>query len=241
MTVWYESLTGDIRALDRCSLALEKDRVTCLLGVNGAGKTTLMRTLSGVAPDFDAKVTAGSILFEGRHILGMKPGRIVSLGVAQAPQGRHIFHTMSVRDNLMLGAAGRTLGCVDRAGLEASMNRVFNVFPLLKERERQKSGTLSGGEQQMLSIGRALMTAPRLLLLDEPLMGLAPVVVEEILEVLPQLRQQGVTVLLAEQRAAEALPASDHACLLDLGFVVADGSPGDLLEDPRIRRLYLGD
>ena len=241
LTVWYESLFGDIRSLDRCSLGVHEGMVTCLLGVNGAGKTTLLRTLSGVIEDYDGKITHGEIAFDGKKIIGLRPSSIVALGIGHAPQDRHVFYTLSIEDNLLLGAYMRRKGKGAKMIMERTIQDVFDLFPVLQERRRQKSGTLSGGEQQMLSIGRALMGAPRLLLLDEPFLGLAPIVIGEILSSLERLKQKGLTILLAEQNAKAALSIADNGYFMDEGFIVAKGKAQELLTSAKVEEIYFGE
>ena len=239
LTVWYESLFGDVRALDRCSLAAEKGEITCLIGENGAGKSTLFKTVSGVVSEEDGRIAGGGIRFRGEEIAGRPPAAVVSLGLLHAPQGRHVFHTMSVRDNLVLGAFSRRRRKGHRARVREGMERIFSLFPVLRERAGQKAGTLSGGEQQMLSMGRALMCGPELLMLDEPFLGLAPRVVEEILKTLLALKREGLSLLVAEQDVRSALRVSDRGVVLERGYASASGSPGELAEVPAVRDLLL--
>jgi branched-chain amino acid transport system ATP-binding protein len=241
LTVWYESLFGDIRSLDRCSLGVHKGRITCLLGVNGSGKTTLLRTLSGVIEDYDGKITHGEISFDGKKIIGFRPSHIVALGIGHAPQDRHIFYTLSIKDNLLLGAYMQRKGKGAGMIMDKAMQDVFDLFPVLQERQHQKSGTLSGGEQQMLSIARALMGAPRLLLLDEPFLGLAPIVIGEILNALERLKRKDLTILLAEQNAKAALSIADNGYVMDEGFIVARGEAQELLTSSKVREIYFGE
>jgi len=241
LTIWYESLFGDIRALDRCSLRIEQGNISCLIGINGAGKTTLFRAISGVIDDFDGKITAGKILFNSKVLLKQKPHRIVTMGIGHAPQGRHIFFTLSVDDNLTLGAYPNRKEKDSKHQIEKKKQEIFDLFPVLKERRQQKSGTLSGGEQQMLSIGRALMANPRLLLLDEPFLGLAPVVIEEILKALRLLKEKGLTIFLSEQNAKAALSAADVGFIIDDGYIVDRGDAGQLSASKVIQEVYFGD
>ncbi len=222
---------GNIEALKGISLEVEEGEIVTLIGSNGAGKSTTLRSVSGLTPP-----SQGSIGFEGREIGETPPQEIVRLGVSQAPEGRHIFHRMNVRENLELGAYLRR----DSAGIERDMDRVFDLFPRLKERERQKAGTMSGGEQQMLAIGRALMAHPKLLLLDEPSMGLAPILVERIYETIAEINRQGTTILLVEQNANFALEVSKRGYVLETGTVAIADEASALRENPDVQKAYLG-
>jgi len=240
-TIWYESLFGDIRALDRCSLTIEQGNITCLLGINGAGKTTLFRAISGVIGDFDGKITNGEILFNNKNLLKLNPHRIVSMGIGHAPQGRHIFYTLSAEDNLYLGAYPNRKEVGSKKQMEKEKQYVYDLFPVLKERHQQKAGTLSGGEQQMLSIGKALMSRPKLLLLDEPFLGLAPVIIKEILKTLKYLKEKGLTIFLAEQNAKAALSIADFGFVVDDGHIVSQGDAGQLSASKIIQEVYFGE
>ena len=221
---------GNIEALKGVSLEVEEGEVVTLIGSNGAGKSTTLRSISGLnAP------REGSIRFEGREIGETAAQDIVRLGISQSPEGRHCFQRMTVRENLDLGAYLRRDSNVD-----SDMERVFELFPRLKERERQKAGTMSGGEQQMLAIGRALMAEPRLLLLDEPGMGLAPILVERIYETIREINQQGTTILLVEQNANYALDVSSRGYVLETGRVVLADESAALRENPDVQKAYLG-
>lgn len=241
LTIWYESLFGDIRALDRCTLSIKQGNIFCLLGINGAGKTTLFRTISGVIGDVDGNITTGEIFFHSNNLLKLKPHNIVSLGIGHAPQGRHIFYTLSVEDNLHLGAYLNRNEKDSKHKIEKEKQFIFDLFPILKERRHQKSGTLSGGEQQMLSIGRALMPRPKLLLLDEPFLGLAPVIIEEIVTALTHLREKGLTIFLAEQNAKAALAVSDFGFVIDDGYIIDHGDTDQLSNSRTIQEIYFGD
>ncbi|MGC9962120.1 MAG: ABC transporter ATP-binding protein [Acidimicrobiales bacterium] len=221
---------GAIRALKGVSLAVEEGEVVALLGANGAGKTTTLRTISGLL-----RPTAGDIRFDGQPITALPAHEIVALGISHVPEGRRIFPQMSVLENLQMGAYQR------RGSVQEDLSRVFDLFPVLDERRKQDGGTLSGGEQQMLAIGRALMSRPRLLLLDEPSMGLAPKIVTKIFEIISDIREHGTTVLLVEQNAAQALGLADRGYVLEVGTVVMADSAASLLRDDRVRAAYLGE
>ncbi|WP_298214837.1 ABC transporter ATP-binding protein [Acidocella sp.] len=221
---------GQIEALKNASLEVGQGEVVAILGANGAGKTTLMRAISGLAPK-----RAGSIHWEGREITRLAADKIVRLGIAQAPEGRRVFGTLTVAENLELGGYTRPAREV-RAGLE----EVYRLFPRLAERRRQLAGTLSGGEQQMLAIGRALLARPRLLLLDEPSLGLAPLIVQGIFANLKEIAAGGITILLVEQNARAALRLADRGYVLEVGRVVMSDSAAALLASPEIRDAYLG-
>lgn len=221
---------GRIQALDGISLAVEEGELVALVGANGAGKTTLLRCLSGVQP-----TSAGTIRFDGADISRAAPERRVALGIAQVPEGRQVFGPLSVEDNLRLGAYRR-----QGKDVAADLGRMYDLFPVLFKKRELPAGTLSGGQQQMLAIARALMSAPRLLLLDEPSMGLAPLLVEEIFQVVVRLRGQGVTIFLVEQNAHAALALADRAYVLETGRMVMQGVGAELLADARIKEAYLG-
>jgi len=222
---------GSIRALQGVSMTVAEGELIALIGSNGAGKTTVLRTISGLL-----RPTEGSITFEGADITRSPTDRIVALGISHCPEGRRIFGGLSVRENLRLGAVAQA----DKEAAAADLEMVFTLFPLLKERLDQAGGTLSGGEQQMLAIGRALMSRPRLLLLDEPSLGLAPLMVERIFETIAELKRQGRTILLVEQNVHHALDVADRAYVLETGRVTLDG-PADLLRrNPAVEQSYLG-
>jgi branched-chain amino acid transport system ATP-binding protein len=221
---------GAQQILNDVSLVVPAGGIVTVLGANGVGKTTLMRTLSGVY-----HATGGSVRLAGEPITNLPPHRIVALGLAQAPEGRQVFATMSVRENLVLGA-GATRG----AEFDRRFDDVLQRFPVLRERLRQQAGSLSGGEQQMLCIGRALMSAPRLLLLDEPSLGLAPKIVRQIFELVAAIRATGTSILLVEQNVRGALGVADHAYVMEGGRIVLEGAAGQLRDDPRVRDAYLG-
>jgi branched-chain amino acid transport system ATP-binding protein len=222
---------GNIEALKGISLTVDEGEIVTLIGSNGAGKSTTLRSISGLNPPRTGKVT-----FEGRDISATPPQEIVALGISQSPEGRHCFQRMTVRENLDLGAYLRK----DRREIGSDMDRVFDLFPRLKERERQKAGTMSGGEQQMLAIGRALMAKPRLLLLDEPSMGIAPILVDRIYETIEEINQQGMTILLVEQNANYGLGVSQRAYVLETGKVALADSSASLRENPDVQKAYLG-
>ena len=212
------------------SLRVETGEITALVGGNGAGKTTLLRCISGVQP-----VSGGRVTFHGEDITAWSPHRRVAAGIAQSPEGRQVFGPLSVEDNLRLGAFRR-----GRADTETGLDRVFDMFPILKEKRALQAAGLSGGQQQMLAIGRALMSQPRLLLLDEPSMGLAPVLVDQILDAVVALKRAGVTVLLVEQNASAALAIADRGYVIETGRIAHGGTGAALLHDPAVREAYLG-
>jgi branched-chain amino acid transport system ATP-binding protein len=222
---------GNIHALQGVSIAVRDGEIVTLIGANGAGKSTTLRTISGIL-----QPRQGQITLDGQQINGLPPHRIVELGVCQVPEGRRIFSRMTVLENLEMGAFARK----DRGQLGADLDRVFELFPRLKERVGQKGGTLSGGEQQMLAIGRALMSRPKILLLDEPSMGLAPILVETIFRTVQEINQQGVTVLLVEQNALMALQVANRGYVLETGAIVLDDTAANLRENETVQKAYLG-
>src|SRR6202521_2009487 len=223
---------GAIEALRGISMRVEQGEVVTLIGANGAGKTTTLRTITGLLEPRE-----GSVTFEGEEIGGTATHKLVARGISMSPEGRGVFANLTVRENLQMGASLKK----DKRAIAAEMERVFQMFPRLKERESQKAGTLSGGEQQMLAIGRALMSQPRLLLLDEPSLGLAPLVVHTIFEAIEEIRGKGTTILLVEQNAHAALHHSDRAYVMETGEIVMEGSSKELAADPRIKEAYLGE
>jgi branched-chain amino acid transport system ATP-binding protein len=227
LAVYY----GGIQALKGISIELVRGELLAIIGANGAGKTTLLRTISGVL-----RARAGSIRFEGREINRLSPYAIVHLGIAHSPEGRQLFPGLTVLENLRLGAVQRR----DRAEIDKDLEYVYSLFPVLRERRLQRAGTLSGGEQQMCAIGRALMARPRLLLLDEPSLGLAPLLVERIFDVIARLKSEGVTLLLVEQNAHMALEVADRAYVMETGRIKLSGSAAELAADPEVERAYLG-
>ncbi|MFF2654397.1 ABC transporter ATP-binding protein [Streptomyces sp. NPDC058045] len=223
---------GKIEAVKGISFTVDTGEVVTLIGTNGAGKTTTLRTISGLL-----KPTAGQIRFGGKPLRRYRPDQIVALGLAHSPEGRHIFPSMTIEDNLRLGAYLRN----DRAGIEADIRKAYDLFPILGERRRQAAGTLSGGEQQMLAMGRALMSQPRLLMLDEPSMGLSPIMMQKIMSTIAELKAQGTTILLVEQNAQAALSLADQGHVMETGNVVLSGSGSNLLHDESVRKAYLGE
>jgi branched-chain amino acid transport system ATP-binding protein len=220
-----------VRALRGVTINVDQGEVVALIGSNGAGKTTTLRTISGLMHP-----PSGSITFDGKDISRLPVHAIVGLGICQSPEGRRLFPRMQVIDNLRMGAFLRK----DAAGIQKDMERVFELFPRLKERTTQLAGTLSGGEQQMLAIGRALMSKPKLLMLDEPSLGLAPILVETIFEIVREINGQGIPILLVEQNAHKALEVAHRAYVLETGSIVKTGSGKELLDSPDVQRAYLG-
>ncbi|MFI7573208.1 ABC transporter ATP-binding protein [Micromonospora sp. NPDC049497] len=224
-------LYGRIQALHGISLVVNEGEVVALIGANGAGKTTTMRAISGLRP-----VASGSIVFDGTDVTRMRADLRVVRGIGQAPEGRGVFPGMSVTENLEMGAYTRR----DRGEIAKDMAMVLDLFPRLAERRKQPGGTLSGGEQQMLAVGRALMARPRLLLLDEPSMGLAPKLIQQIFEIITRINEQGTTILLVEQNAQQALSRAHRGYVLETGRIVKEGTGRDLLHDPAVKEAYLG-
>ena len=222
---------GRIQALRQVSLQVDKGEIVALIGSNGAGKTTTLRTISGLMHP-----NAGTIKFDGQDISHTRPSRIVELGICQSPEGRRLFPRMTVADNLLLGAYTRN----DRAGITSDMERVYRLFPRLLERRSQIAGTLSGGEQQMLAMGRSLMARPKVLMLDEPSLGLAPILVETIFSIVREINSQGTTVLLVEQNAHKALEVAHRGYVLETGVVVQTGKGSELLQSEEVQKAYLG-
>jgi len=222
---------GRIQALHGISLAVDEGEIVALIGGNGAGKTTTMRAVSGLRP-----VGSGRIRFAGQDITNLRADLRVIRGISQAPEGRGIFPGMTVLENLEMGAYTRR----DVAGVQADLRRVYTLFPRLEERRRQVGGTLSGGEQQMLAVGRALMSRPKLMLLDEPSMGLAPMLIQQIFAIISEINQQGTTILLVEQNAQQALSRAHRAYVLETGRIVKSGAGSELLNDPTVKDAYLG-
>ena len=221
---------GRVQALHDVSLSVRKGEIVTLIGANGAGKSTLLMTLCG-----DPRAASGSILYEGQELIGQSTPEIIRKGIAVAPEGRRVFARLTVEENLAMGAFFS-----DKSEREQQLAHVLELFPRLKERFAQRAGTMSGGEQQMLAIGRAMMCRPRLLLLDEPSLGLAPLIIARIFETIEQLREEGVTVFLVEQNANQALKLADRGYVLENGRIVMEGSGQELLADARVREAYLG-
>jgi branched-chain amino acid transport system ATP-binding protein len=222
---------GRVQALRGVSLSIDAGEIVALIGSNGAGKTTTLRTISGLN-----HATTGRVVFDGRDISAVPAHDVVRAGIGHAPEGRRLFPRMIVLDNLMMGTYARK----DRAGIPADIARVYDLFPRLKERTKQLAGTLSGGEQQMLAIGRALMARPKLLMLDEPSLGLAPILCETIFRVLTEINAQGTPILLVEQNATKALEVAHRAYVLETGSIVQTGTGKELLSSPDVQRAYLG-
>ena len=222
---------GGIRALRGISLEVPDGKIVTLIGANGAGKSTMLRTITGLV-----KAQSGSIQWDGQELLGLSIDKIVNLGIAMSPEGRRVFADLSVLENLKIGAYLRK----DKAGIEQDIQWVYQLFPRLQERSWQMAGTLSGGEQQMLAVGRALMSRPKLLLLDEPSLGLAPLVVQDIFTIIQEIHKQGMTVLLIEQNANMALKIADLAYVLETGNITMSGTGAELLSNEKVKEAYLG-
>ena len=223
---------GNIRAVRGISITVNENEMVCLIGANGAGKSTTLMTASGIYTPVE-----GSIHFDGNDITTISAEERVILGISQVPEGRLIFPDMSVLENLDLGAYSRN----DKDGIKNDLDRIFQFFPILQNRQKQRGGSLSGGEQQMLAIGRALMSKPKLLLLDEPSLGLAPLIVKQIFEIIQQINADGTTVLLVEQNAQIALQVTDRGYVMETGEITIEGASADLLADERVRQAYLGE
>ena len=222
---------GVINAVKNVTFDVNEGEIVALIGANGAGKTSIMHALSGLL-----KSTTGDIFFMDKNINKMPAHKIIAEGLAQVPEGRRIFAQLSVEDNLEMGAYLRT----DKIGIERDLENIYNKFPRLKERKHQLAGTLSGGEQQMLAMGRALMTRPKLLLLDEPSMGLSPILVNEIFEIIKEINKDGVTIFLVEQNANKALSIANRAYVLETGKITISGEASDVANNPKVREAYLG-
>ncbi|MFV0414072.1 MAG: ABC transporter ATP-binding protein [Oscillospiraceae bacterium] len=222
---------GGIHAIKGISFTVNDGEIVSLIGANGAGKTTSLHTITGLKA-----ATKGKISYNGTNLRTIEPSKIITLGMAHVPEGRHVFSRMTVEENLRMGG----ITCKDKAKKQENIEKVFGRFPRLKERYRQLAGTLSGGEQQMLAIGRALMNDPKIVLLDEPSMGLSPLLVREVFDIIGELHATGITVLLVEQNAKMALSIADRAYVLETGTISMQGKAKDLLEDDRVRKAYLG-
>jgi branched-chain amino acid transport system ATP-binding protein len=222
---------GYIHALKEVSLEIKEGNIVTLLGANGAGKTSILKVISGLL-----KPQKGRVTFHDKDLTGHSPDKVVKQGIIQSPEGRQVFPELTVRENLQIGAYTQK----NRSVANESLEKVFHYFPRLKEREKQVAGTLSGGEQQMLAIGRALMAKPKLLLLDEPSLGLAPLIVKDIFTIIKEINQQGTTVFLVEQNANQALAISHYAYILETGKVIHHGLAADIKNDPKIKQAYLG-
>lgn len=220
---------GAVNALNGISLKVNDGEIVSLIGANGAGKTTTLRTITGLE-----KAASGSILFDGTELTKTEPSKIITLKLAHVPEGRHIFPEMTVEENLEMGAY------TDTSDMQATMKEVYERFPRLGERKKQLAGTLSGGEQQMLAVGRALMAKPKMILMDEPSMGLSPLLIKEIFNIIKEVNSKGITILLVEQNAKMALSISDRAYVLETGKITIEGDAKDLLNDPRVKKAYLG-
>ncbi|CAB1055520.1 Branched-chain amino acid ABC transporter, ATP-binding protein LivF (TC 3.A.1.4.1) [Olavius sp. associated proteobacterium Delta 1] len=223
---------GNIRALKGISIQVAEGEIVCLIGGNGAGKSTTLMTISGVLTPVE-----GDVLYRGQSIVSVRPDNIVQMGICQVPEGRMIFPLLTVMENLDLGAYLRK----DKGGIKQDIDRVFDLFPVLRERSNQAGGTLSGGEQQMLAIGRALMARPKLLLLDEPSLGLAPILVDAIFEIIRQINNQGTTILLVEQNAQLALQFSNRGYVIETGEIALADNSAELLKNERVKKAYLGE
>jgi branched-chain amino acid transport system ATP-binding protein len=223
---------GNIRALKGISIEVDEGEIVCLIGANGAGKSTTLMTISGILTPVD-----GDVMYQGRSIVGVRPDNIVRMGICQVPEGRMIFPILTVRENLDLGAYLRN----DADGVEEDLGRVFSLFPVLRDRQKQHGGTLSGGEQQMLAIARALMGRPKLMLLDEPSLGLAPILVDAIFDTIRRISEQGTTILLVEQNAQVALQLSNRGYVLETGEITLADTSQELLNNEEVRKAYLGD
>ena len=223
---------GNIEIIKGISLTVEKGQIVAIIGANGAGKTTTLKTIAGLLP-----VRSGSITFDGNDITKVKPHDVVKMGISQIPEGRQVFSELSVQDNLIMG--GYTIS--DRHLIKTRIEEQYNRFPRLKERYKQMAGTLSGGEQQMLALARALISSPRMLLLDEPSMGLSPLFVEEVFEIIQELRDGGMTILLVEQNAGMALEIADYAYALETGKIVIEGTGEEMMRNEEVRKAYLAE
>lgn len=226
-----EASYGPVQALRGVTLKVEQGTIVALLGANGAGKTSVLKTISGI---IDPR--RGSVRFDGREITGTEPDRIVGLGLSHVPEGREVFRLRTVHENLILGAYRRS----DKAEIARDIERMYDYFPILRERQRQRAGLLSGGQQQMLAISRALMARPRMILMDEPSLGLSPILVKEIFTIIRRLRDEGMTILLVEQNASMALNVADYGYIIEVGRIVMEDRAEALRSDPTVKEFYLG-
>ena len=222
---------GAVEALKGISIDVEEGTIVALLGANGAGKSTTLRTISGIA-----EAQKGTIAFYDQDITNIETEKIAAMGISQSPEGRHVFRDLNVEENLRVGA----FTVKSRKQIQANLQQVYSYFPVLKERRKQIASTLSGGEQQMLAIGRALMSSPKILLLDEPSLGLAPLIVRDILKIVQEIKKAGVTVIIVEQNAAQTLKIADYAYVLELGTISMQGPASELIHDPKLIQAYLG-
>ncbi len=222
---------GAVEALKGISIDVEEGTIVALLGANGAGKSTTLRTISGIA-----EAQKGTIAYYDQDITNMETEKIAAMGISQSPEGRHVFRDLNVEENLRVGA----FTVKSRKQIQANLQQVYSYFPVLKERRKQIASTLSGGEQQMLAIGRALMSSPKILLLDEPSLGLAPLIVRDILKIVQEIKKAGVTVIIVEQNAAQTLKIADYAYVLELGTISMQGPASELIHDPKLIQAYLG-
>ncbi len=222
---------GAVEAIRDVSIEVNNGEIVSLIGANGAGKTTTLHAITGLTP-----IKSGEVLYDGVNLRHVAPHKIVTMGLAHVPEGRHVYARMTVGENLSMGAYFRK----NKAEIAADLEKVYESFPRLKEREKQLAGTLSGGEQQMLAMGRAIMSAPKLVVMDEPSMGLSPIMVEEVFSIIKKMHEDGITVLLVEQNAKKALALSDRAYVLENGVITMSGDAKELAEDDRVRKAYLG-
>ncbi len=228
---------GTVNALKDISLSVNEGEIVALIGPNGAGKSTALKAICGLLEEYDGEITSGEVFYKGKRINNVPPYELVKIGLSLVPEGRHVFPTMTVRENLEMGG----YICSDKAKTDGAMEKAFNLFPKLKERHRQKAGTLSSGEQQMLAIGRALMLKPELLLLDEPSLGLSPNFVEEVFEKLKEINREGTTILLVEQNARMALEYSNRAYVFKISEIAFEGKSEELIEKPEVKKTFLGE
>ena len=227
---------GAVCAVEGADLDVREGEIVAMIGPNGAGKSTCMRAIAGILPHYDGRIAAGEIAYDGRIINNMPPHQLIKLGLSLVPENRHVFSSMTVRENLEMGAFTRS----DKQAIHEAQARVYDLFPVLKERRRQRAGTLSTGEQQMLAMGRGMMVSPKMLLVDEPTVGLSPNYVDVVFDALVAINKAGTSILLVEQNARCALEVSHRAYVFEIGKIALSGDPKSLCEDPRIRKAYLG-